>query len=1009
MEKTKLSIITITSNNDYLTRTLKSVLTQQTDFEIEHVIIDNLSSNTKQIVKDYIGKAKYKIIHIWEKDIGRYNAMNKGIKISNGEYLLFLNAGDHFYDDHSINKLLKNNTNSDIIFGNLNVITGITSNIYTPPDEIDFKYFLSSALPHQATIIKKIVFDKYGLYDENLKIVSDHNFFLKAICKLGCSYKHINDTISTYYFDGISSDSKNEKLIESEKNKVLDKDFSIIQKKIIKSKNKSNFNTPILFLLFNRPDTTQLVFNEIRKIKPKYLYISADGPRKNNNSDIIKCKKTREIIDQIDWNCKVHTVFREENFGCGNAMSKAITWFFSKVEKGIILEDDCIPSPSFFTFCEKMLIKYNNDKRITHVNGTSYVVKDSQDTYYFSKYYHVWGWATWKRAWINYSFNMPSYPKFKAENQIQNIFSNQVIQNFWISCFDMVHSHKIDTWDYQWVYANLVSGGVSIMPYVNLVSNIGFNNEATHTKDSNNISYKLPKFNIKKINNPKKVILNQKNDELIYEKILHLNIKQKSNNSNNFLSKLKLKIPDKILKVLFNTSILSVYATLLYFFIKHNINNPSFWFDESGQFWMAKGLNHYSPKLSQTGNIADVIQNNNLFNLDPGGFSILLHYWTTISNNYLFLRTLPLIFFLISMIIVVKIAKIWKSESRIVLLSGLVLLSSQLLSQYAFELRPYSMEMLTVFICLYFAHRIDYILRGKRHALISGLILGFLLTSRYSAVFSVITLSILIIIKFILKYRNKHSFTNLLVFSIPILISTVLIYLFTLRFQNPAGAVPFYVTDLMLNNQNINVLIHNNKVINILSPYFVLMVIFILSLLNKNVRGTFRRFYIFMYFSIILNLIIITLSLLGKYPWAVNTRWDITSHSLFIISWIPIFILLFENIRSKSFLLTTIIKISLTIYLLFFITNCAINFRYSSLDTTFTNLTRLSINQDSKILINTGAFPTTKYLFEYGPLNSTIDKKVYKNIQTFNHSTYTLNTSIPNINNINQFNYIKSF
>lgn len=248
------------------------------------------------------------------------------------------------------------------------------------------------------------------------------------------------------------------------------------------------FNVPVLFIIFNRPDTTQKVFSAIRDVRPKHLFIAADGPRVEKEGDEEKCIITRDVIKQIDWNCEIKTLFREENLGCGKAVSSAITWFFENVEQGIILEDDCIPNESFFMFCEEMLSYYKNDNRIMHISGSNFQFgkKRGDGDYYFSKNNHVWGWATWRRAWKYYDFGMESLEEFIKNDYIKNIFNNKIAKE-WIDIFIKTKKGKINTWDYQWTYTMWAQDGLAILPNVNLVKNIGFNNDATHTKYSNNL------------------------------------------------------------------------------------------------------------------------------------------------------------------------------------------------------------------------------------------------------------------------------------------------------------------------------------------------------------------------------------------------------------------------------------------------------------------------------------------------------------------------------------------
>ena len=241
--------------------------------------------------------------------------------------------------------------------------------------------------------------------------------------------------------------------------------------------------TPILFIIFNRPEVTQRVFNTIREEKPIKLYVSADGPRLNVSSDIAKCAATRKIIEQVDWDCEVSLLFHDSNLGCGKAVSRAVTWFFDCEEMGIILEDDCLPDPSFFSFCQHLLMRYKSDTEIMHIAGANFQngKKRGPGSYYFSAIVHVWGWASWRRAWAKYDFNLNSINDFVAKNKIYKYYQDEKVIHYWMSIFKRMYDHEIDTWDHQWTYSIWNNGGLAIIPQVNMVSNIGFGNDATHT------------------------------------------------------------------------------------------------------------------------------------------------------------------------------------------------------------------------------------------------------------------------------------------------------------------------------------------------------------------------------------------------------------------------------------------------------------------------------------------------------------------------------------------------
>lgn len=314
--------------------------------------------------------------------------------------------------------------------------------------------------------------------------------------------------------------------------------FVLIRKLIL------TFNTPILFIIFNRPDTTQKVFDEIRKIKPKYLFIAADGAR--NESEQSLCHETRNIVNQIDWDCELKTLFQEKNLGCKIGVSTAINWFFDNVEQGIILEDDCLPSSSFFYFCKDILEKYYSNSDIMHICGTSFARgKNNKDTYYFSKYAHVWGWATWRRSWRLYDLKIDDFDNFFNNNKLLKIYNDSLINDYFKKIFYLTRSNKIDTWDYQWLFTIWNHNGIVITPHMNLISNIGFGENATHTKNKDNFLSNMKSNIISEIKHPKDIKLSLQRDKNIFYKTIY--------KKNILLEKIKKVIPYRIKFLLKNT------------------------------------------------------------------------------------------------------------------------------------------------------------------------------------------------------------------------------------------------------------------------------------------------------------------------------------------------------------------------------------------------------------------------------------------------------------------------
>jgi hypothetical protein len=233
--------------------------------------------------------------------------------------------------------------------------------------------------------------------------------------------------------------------------------------------------TPVLFIIFNRPETTLPVFEAIRKAKPKQLFVAADGPRPGKKGEKARCEKAREIATNVDWDCEVKTLFREENIGCGRGPAEAITWFFDRVEQGIVLEDDCLPTEDFFLFAEENLDYYKYNQDVFHISGTNIQQGLSRGTasYYFSRIPHMWGWASWKRAWNHYSFDLTKW---------KNPVLPRQLDKYWTDLFDKIEDGSLSSvWDYQWLYTITRYHKLCITPNVNLVENIGFTDSATHT------------------------------------------------------------------------------------------------------------------------------------------------------------------------------------------------------------------------------------------------------------------------------------------------------------------------------------------------------------------------------------------------------------------------------------------------------------------------------------------------------------------------------------------------
>jgi hypothetical protein len=256
-------------------------------------------------------------------------------------------------------------------------------------------------------------------------------------------------------------------------------DWVNISKAYTKRVLKMKLNTPVVLIIFNRPEPVQEVFNAIRQAQPTKLLVIADGPRFPEEAE--KCEKTKQIVSTVDWDCEVLTNYSEINLGLKIIISSGLDWVFNNVEEAIILEDDCLPSQSFFVFCQSLLEMYRYDTRVMSISGNNFQMSPMNPySYFFSKYFHCWGWATWRRSWKYYDIDMKTFLEFKKRDTIKAICNDVWEQKYWLDIFEKTYNGQIKTWDYQWLYASWINHALSIYPNLNLVSNLGFGKQSTN-------------------------------------------------------------------------------------------------------------------------------------------------------------------------------------------------------------------------------------------------------------------------------------------------------------------------------------------------------------------------------------------------------------------------------------------------------------------------------------------------------------------------------------------------
>ena len=283
----------------------------------------------------------------------------------------------------------------------------------------------------------------------------------------------------------------------------------------------AQFQTPILLITFNRPDHTRRVFEEIKKQKPKTLFVFQDGSRRDVQTDFDKCKEVRTIFDEpLDWECELHSLYSETNLGCGKGPVTGISWFFENVETGIIMEDDCLPHPDFFSFSEEMLTRYWGNNEVMVVGATTYHDNyPCQDSYLFSKYFTGGAWATWRRAWEGFSFDLETANEKQFKRIIRKQFYSSAETNWWVRKLKEIKNDtgKKSYWDYQMQIHLLIHNGVAIRPQKNMISNIGFDPEGTHTHQNDSRGDREV-FSCYPLTHPAQITVNKRNDYLFMAK-----------------------------------------------------------------------------------------------------------------------------------------------------------------------------------------------------------------------------------------------------------------------------------------------------------------------------------------------------------------------------------------------------------------------------------------------------------------------------------------------------------
>jgi len=311
-----------------------------------------------------------------------------------------------------------------------------------------------------------------------------------------------------------------------------------------------SFDTPILFIVFNRLDVTKLVFDEIRKFAPPKLYVAADGFRSDKEGEKEKCDMVRQLVSNVDWDCEVKYLFQDKNLWCKIWVSTAISWLFEHEEYWIILEDDCKPAKWFFEFCDVLLKKYLNNKKLMMICWTNFMDKwDVWNSYFFTQRWSVWWWATWKRAWDLYYLDILDFDAKVTRKRLMDIYHDLDLANDCVNLYKNAIDSKIDTWDYQWSYTIVNNGGCSIVPSENLISNIWFGEDATHTclVDSAKANLKNHVFNMNDLKHPDEIKIDTNYELTVFRKLRKFSVVNYLNLKNMWYI---IKNPQKLFKKL---------------------------------------------------------------------------------------------------------------------------------------------------------------------------------------------------------------------------------------------------------------------------------------------------------------------------------------------------------------------------------------------------------------------------------------------------------------------------
>jgi hypothetical protein len=284
----------------------------------------------------------------------------------------------------------------------------------------------------------------------------------------------------------------------------------------------TSLRTPVALVIFNRPDYTARVLDGIAAAKPPRLYVIADGPRTDHPDDERLVSEARAVIDRVDWPCELHTCYSDVNLNCHRRIASGLDWLFANEPEAIILEDDCLPDPSFFPYCEQLLERYRDDERVHMISGsTSTGARGNAYSYRFSKCYSVWGWASWARAWKHYDADMRAWPVLRETRWLEQHLGDRKASMLAETWFDGAYAGPIQQWDFKWMFGSWLRNAVAVAPSVNLVTNIGFGEGATHLRNANHPFAEIPAESMEfPLRHPPRVEVDDRVDRAMWDVVI---------------------------------------------------------------------------------------------------------------------------------------------------------------------------------------------------------------------------------------------------------------------------------------------------------------------------------------------------------------------------------------------------------------------------------------------------------------------------------------------------------